>query len=96
MATFIVLANFTDQGIRNVKESPDRFEAYRAMAEKHGVVVKSVHYTVGRYDMVVVLEGSEEAVMATGLKSATLGNVRSETLCGFSLDEMRKLVGLMP
>ena len=84
MATFIALANFTDQGIRNVKDSPERFNAFRSLAEKAGVTVKSVHYTVGRYDMVLVVEGSDEAVTAALLKVGSLGNVRTETLRGFS------------
>jgi uncharacterized protein with GYD domain len=93
MATFIALANFTDQGIRNVKDSPERFNAFRSMAEKAGVTVKSVHYTVGRYDMVLVVEGSDEAVTAALLKVGSLGNVRTETLRGFSPDEMKQIIG---
>ncbi len=95
MATFIILVNFTDQGIRNVKDSPDRFEAFKAMAEKTGGKVKSVYYTMGRYDMVLVVEGSDEAAMSSMLKVGSLGNVRTETLRGFSVDEMRKMIGKM-
>jgi uncharacterized protein with GYD domain len=95
MATFIVLVNFTDQGIRNVKDSPDRFEAFKTMAEKAGGKVKSVYYTMGRYDMVIVVEGSDEAAMSSMLKVGSLGNVRTETLRGFSVDEMRKMIGKM-
>ncbi|MDH3287904.1 MAG: GYD domain-containing protein [Betaproteobacteria bacterium] len=96
MATFISLLNFTDQGIRDVKESPRRYEAFRFMAEKLGVTVESVHYTVGHYDLVVILEGSDEAVTAALLKAGSLGNVRTETLRGFSTEEMKKIVGTMP
>jgi uncharacterized protein with GYD domain len=96
MATFISLLNFTDQGIRNVKDSPDRYEAFRAMAEKLGVRVKDLYYTVGHYDIVVVMEGSDEAVTTALLKVGSLGNVRTETLRGFSLDDMKKIVGTMP
>ncbi len=62
MATFISLLNFTDQGIRNVKDSPDRYEEFRKMAEEKGVRFTSVYWTVGHYDVVAILEGSEEAV----------------------------------
>jgi uncharacterized protein with GYD domain len=96
MATFISLVNFTDQGIRNVKESPDRYEAFKALAEKVGGTVKGVYYTMGHYDMVVIVEGSDEAAMTAMLKVGSLGNVRSETLRGFSLEEMRKIIGRMP
>jgi len=59
MATYVVLASFTDQGIRNVEDSPDRLGSFSAMAEKLGVTMKSVHYTVGAYDIVTVVEGSD-------------------------------------
>jgi len=96
MSTFIILVNFTDQGIRNVKDSPDRYEAFKALAEKVGGKVKGVYYTMGHYDMVVIMEGSDEAAMAAMLKVGSLGNVRSETLRGFSLEEMKKIIGKMP
>ncbi len=93
MATFISLVSFTDQGIRSVKESPDRSAALRATAEKMGVSIKGVYYTVGHYDAVVIAEGSDEAITATLLKMGSMGNVRTETLRAFSLDEMKKILG---
>ena len=92
MATFISLVNFTDQGIRNIKDSPDRYAAFKAMAEKLGVSTKGVYYTVGHYDLVLVAEGSDEAMTAALLKLGSLGNVRTETLRAFSVDEMRKII----
>jgi uncharacterized protein with GYD domain len=96
MATFIALVNFTDQGIRNVKDSPDRSDAFRSLAEKLGVTVKNVYWTVGHYDIVVVMEGSDEAVTAALLKVGSLGNVRTETLRAFSADEMKRIISKMP
>jgi uncharacterized protein with GYD domain len=96
MATFVSLLSFTDQGIRSVKDSPQRYEAFKSMAEKLGVTVKMVYYTVGRYDIVVVTEGSDEAVTAALLKLGSLGNVRTETLRAFSLEDMKKIAGKMP
>ncbi len=95
MATFVVLLNFTDQGIRNVKDSPERLNAFRAMAEQMGVSIKSVYYTVGNYDIVTVVEGPDEAVTAALLKVGSLGNVRSQTLRGFSPDEMKQMISKM-
>jgi len=95
MATYISLVSFTDQGIRNIKESPDRVAAFKGMAEKMGVSVKGVYYTVGQYDLVVIVEGSDEAVAAVLLKVGANGNTRSTSLRAFSLDEMKKLVGSM-
>ena len=96
MATFVVLLNFTDLGIRNVKDSPERLNAFRAMAEEMGVSIKSVYYTVGNYDIVTVVEGPDEAVTAALLKVGSLGNVRSQTLRGFSPDEMKQMISKMP
>jgi len=96
MATFISLINFTDQGIRNVKDSPDRFNAFRAMAEKLGVSVKNVYYTVGSHDMVTILEGSEEAATTALLAVSSLGNVRVQTLRAFSPDEIKQIISKMP
>jgi uncharacterized protein with GYD domain len=92
MPTFITLANFTDQGARAIKDSPDRFEAFKSLAEASGVTVKSAHWTTGAYDLVLVTEGPEDALMSLNLKTAALGNVRTQTLRGFSSSEMRKLV----
>ena len=96
MATFVTLVNFTDQGIRGVKDSPARFEAFRSMAEKMGVSVKSVYWTLGSYDIVVTVEGPEEAVAAVNMKVGSLGNVRSQTMRAFGADEMGRILGRMP
>jgi len=93
MATYISLVNFTDQGIKNVKDSPDRFEAFKELAEKMGLTVKGVYYTVGRYDMVTILEGSDEAATTALLKVGSLGNVRTEMMRGLSVEEMKEIVG---
>jgi uncharacterized protein with GYD domain len=96
MATFVSLANFTDQGIKNIKESPARFEAVKDLAGQLGVTIKSFHYTAGQYDMVLITEGPEEAAMTLAMKIGSLGNVRTETLRAYPLDEMRKILGKLP
>ena len=93
MATFISLINFTDQGIRGVKDSPARYEAFKASAEKLDLQIKNVYYTVGNYDLVLILEGNEEAVTTALLKAGALGNVRTQTLRGFTIDEFRRILG---
>jgi uncharacterized protein with GYD domain len=92
MATYISLVNLTDQGARSIKDSPDRANAFKAGAEKLGVSVKAMFYTVGQYDLVLVVEGAEEAVVASLAKASAMGNVRSNTLRAFSVDEMKKIV----
>ncbi|SEA77290.1 GYD domain-containing protein [Variovorax sp. YR216] len=96
MATFISLVNFTDQGIRNVKESPNRAEAFKGLATKLGLTVKSMYWTSGSYDLVLVTEGTDQAAMATLLSVGSLGNVRSQTLLAYSADEIKKIIALMP
>lgn len=96
MATFVTLVNFTDQGIRAVKQSPDRFEAFKGLMEKMGGSVKAVWWTVGSHDMVVVCEGSEEMATAALLTVGSLGNVRTQTLRAFDETEIRRIIGLMP
>ena len=96
MATFVTLINFTDQGIRNIKDSPTRFESFKALMEAQGGVVKSVYYTLGNYDMVVIVEGDEDAAMTGNLTVGSLGNVRTQTLRGFSVDEMKRFISNMP
>lgn len=96
MATYISLLNFTEQGIRNIKDSPDRYGSFKAMAEKLGVSVKGFYYTVGRYDGVVIVEGSDEAVTTALLKAGSLGNVRTESLRAFTVDEAKRLIGNVP
>ena len=96
MATYVVLANFTDQGIRNVKDSPKRADAFKEMAKTFGVTVKELVWTQGRYDIVTVLEApDEQAAMSLSLSLSALGNVRTETLRAFSAADMTKIVGKM-
>lgn len=96
MATFISLLKFTDQGISKVKDSPTRYEAFKSMANELGVTVKGIYYTVGHYDIVVITEGTDEAVTAALLKVGSAGNVRSETLRAYAVDEMQKILASMP
>ena len=96
MATYVALCNFTDQGIRNVKDSPDRLAAFHALAEKLGVSVKSTLYTVGAYDIVSIIEGSDEAVTTLLLKLGSLGNIRTQTLRAFTPEEAKAMIGRIP
>jgi uncharacterized protein with GYD domain len=96
MATYISLLSFTDQGIRNVKESPARAEAAKALAAKLGVSFKSLYWTVGQYDLVAIIEGSEDAVTAFLLKTGSMGNLKTQTMRAYTQDEMTKMIGKMP
>jgi uncharacterized protein with GYD domain len=96
MATYIVLGNFTEQGIRNVKDTTKRAEALRDLGKKFGVTIKEVYWTLGQYDIATIVEAPDEsAVTALGLTIGTLGNVRTQTLRAFSADEMGNVLARM-
>jgi uncharacterized protein with GYD domain len=96
MATYIVLGQFTDQGVRNVKDSPKRADAMRDMAKKNGVTVKDVYWTLGQYDVVTVMEAADDASITSLLLSlGALGNVRTQCLRAFSASEMNGILGKM-
>jgi uncharacterized protein with GYD domain len=96
MATFIVLAGFTDQGIRNVKETIGRAQVFTEMAKKTGVTVKDMYWALGRHDIVAICDApDDETATALSLSVASRGYVRTETLRAFSFDEMKKILGKM-
>jgi uncharacterized protein with GYD domain len=97
MATYVTLLNFTDQGIRSVRETTKRAKAFREMAEKSGAKVRELFWTLGSYDIVTVIEAPDaEVVTALMLGAGTLGNVRSHTLRAFASDEMERILTKLP
>jgi uncharacterized protein with GYD domain len=93
MPTYIVLGNFTDQGVRNVKDTAKRAEAVRASAKKLGITVKDLYWTLGQYDVALIADAPDEATMtALGLSVGVLGNVRTQTLRAFSPEEMNQIL----
>ena len=93
MATYIVLAHFSDQGIRGVKDSPKRADAFKALTKKAGANVKELYWTLGSYDVVAIVEAPDvETITAVGLSIGKLGNVRTETLRAFSKAEMAAIL----
>jgi uncharacterized protein with GYD domain len=96
MATYITLMRFTDQGIRNVKDTTKRAEAFKEVARKMGVTVKDIYWTLGRYDSVATLEASDDAaVTALGLALGSLGNVHTQTLRAFGPEEVKQILEKM-
>lgn len=94
MATYIALSNFTDQGIRTVKDTTKRAEAVAKAAKKFGVKMTQIYWTVGSYDLVIVFEAQDDAsVTALMLSVGSAGNVRTQTLRAFSKSEMNGILG---
>jgi len=93
MAMYVVLVNFTDQGVRNLKDTTKRADAAREMAKKFGVTFKDLYWTLGSYDEVVILEAPDDASMASFLASlGALGNIRTQTLRAFSQGDMNGIL----
>jgi uncharacterized protein with GYD domain len=96
MPHYIILISWTDQGIRNVKETAKRAEAARKAAEKLGGKLE-LYYTVGEYDIVALAEApSDEVEMQLLLQIGTLGNVRTKTLKAWTESEAAKIVAKLP
>jgi uncharacterized protein with GYD domain len=88
MPTYIVLGNFTDQGIRNVKDSPKREDAFRNLCAKVGAQIKDLYRTMGRYDVAAIIEAPDDVAMsAIAYSLGSAGNVRTETLRAFTRQE---------
>ena len=97
MSMFISLVNLTEKGISAFKESPSRAGAFKAIAEKAGVTVKEVYWTMGAHDAVMILEAEDdESVAAAMLGLGSLGNVRTQTLRAFSASEMKGIISKVP
>ncbi len=97
MATYIVLVNFTDQGIRNVKQSPERAKAAMAAAEKLGIKMKDNYWTMGAYDVVFIVDApNDEAMTTLALSVGSLGNVHTQTMRAYSGDEMDRILAKVP
>jgi uncharacterized protein with GYD domain len=97
MATFISLLTFTDQGIRNVKDTTKRARTFEETARKAGVTVREIFYTLGQYDLVSIVDAPDEAtVMSLLLGVGSIGNVRTQTMRGFSLQEMEGVLEKLP
>jgi uncharacterized protein with GYD domain len=87
-----MLIRFTDQGIKNIKDTTRRADAARSEAERIGGKF-TVYWTFGKYDGVGILEApNDEAAMEFGIRVGSLGNVRTTTLKAFTEEEIARVV----
>jgi uncharacterized protein with GYD domain len=97
MTTYIGLINFTDQGVKTVKDSPKRAAAAKEIAGRFGVTMKDIWWTLGAHDIVCVLEApDDQAATAFNLAIAGQGNVRTQTLRAFTADEVETVIAKLP
>jgi len=97
MPTYMSLINYTDQGIRNIKESPKRLESTKKTLQKLGGEVKAFYLTQGNYDGVLIFDVPNETALTTFLlTTGAAGNVRTTTLRAYNEDEFRKHIAALP
>jgi uncharacterized protein with GYD domain len=94
---FIVSLNFTDQGIRNIKDAPKRGQAAQELAKKCGCEIKQVYLTSGEYDLILIVEAPNGDAMAKfALAQGSTGNTRSKTARAWPREEFMKIVSELP
>jgi uncharacterized protein with GYD domain len=93
MPTYINLISWTDQGIRDVKEAPQRLDAFKKTVEAAGGKVNGFYSTMGKYDAVAIVDlPSDEAAATIAISTGTRGSVRTETMKAFSEDQFRNII----
>ena len=93
LSHYILLINWTQQGINRIKDSSDRFSSFKASVEKAGGKMIGGYYTMGEYDVVIIIDApNDEAVMSLMLKVGSAGNVRTKTLKAFAAEEGMKVI----
>jgi uncharacterized protein with GYD domain len=96
MANYIVLASFTDKGIKGVRDTAKRSDGVRKMGKKAGVTLKDMYWTLGAYDIVAVFEApNDETMTAFMLSVAEEGFAKTQTLRAFPESEMKKILSKM-
>ena len=96
MPTYVVLFNWTEQGVKNARDTVNRYRQARSSFEEMGIRFLATYWTAGRYDIVSLIEGpDDQTTSAALLKLAGSGNVRTETLRAFSEQEMEQIIGRM-
>jgi len=97
MSFYILLINWTDQGIKKIKDSPDRYTAFKRSVEKAGGKIVGAYYTFGEYDVVLIIEAaSDDTVLSIMLGIGSYGNVRSKTLRAFTANEGKTIIDELP
>jgi uncharacterized protein with GYD domain len=93
MAHYITLWKFTDQGIKNVKDTIKRAGDFKNAVENAGGKLISEYYTFGKHDIITIVEApNDEAIMSVLLSTGRLGSVRSETIKAFPMSEAAKII----
>jgi uncharacterized protein with GYD domain len=93
MPTYVALVNWTEQGVKNFRDTIRRAEDYRGLVEKHGGQVRQLLWTLGPYDLVVVTDfPDDETATAVALQTGALGNIRTTTMKAFDAEQMSAII----
>jgi uncharacterized protein with GYD domain len=92
MATYLILANFTEKGLNNIKDTVKRAEEFKTSAAIFDVKMGEILWLQGRYDFSTTMEGDETNCIALGLSLAKLGNVRVETMRALTVPDMKRIL----
>jgi uncharacterized protein with GYD domain len=93
MATYVVLIDWTEQGVEKFNDTVDRYEAAQSQFEEMGVRFRDIYWTLGTHDIVTIVDAPDgETLAAALLKLASQGNLRTTTLRAFSSEEMRSVI----
>ncbi len=92
MSKYILLLNWTEQGVKEIKESANRYDAGKELAKSLGGSMESIHMTMGAYDLVCVVEAPTDEAMATLILRLAKGAIRSTTLKAFPEPDYRKII----
>ena len=97
MAKYISLIKYTQKGVENIKESPNRYDAFKQLCESMGARAEGIYLTMGRYDLVVIFDApNPETVAKLILATSSKGAVSTETLHAFSEEDYRKIISELP
>jgi uncharacterized protein with GYD domain len=97
MATYVVLVNFTDQGVRYIRQTTERAKGLINAAAKLSIKIKDIYWTMGTYDAVFMAEATDDETMtAFAASMGALGNIRTQTMRAFSAEEMNEIIRKIP
>jgi len=93
VATYVALVNWTEKGIAGFRDTPKRADAFAELVKKHGGTLQSIHWTLGAYDIVAVVQAKDDETMtAVALEVGALGNIRTTTLRAFDRKEIQAII----
>src|SRR5438094_6273500 len=97
MATYIALVNFTDQGVRQIRQTTERAKGLVNAAANLGIKIKDIYWTMGAFDAVFFADAADDETMtAFAASMGSLGNIRTQTMSAFSAQEMNQMLAKLP